>query len=114
MQKVAWPITIVQRPKPGWRAVTKNEFNAIPVMIPGSAIGSTTRNETAPRPKKRKRCTPTAAADPSTMAIAVEIAPAFSDSPRASRISVLSQAAENHFVEKLVTGQPCTFEALNA
>ena len=34
----------------------KNEFSAIPVMIPGSAIGSTSRNETASRPKKRKRC----------------------------------------------------------
>ena len=31
----------------------KNEFRAMPVMIPGSAIGSTNRNETALRPKKR-------------------------------------------------------------
>ena len=29
----------------------KNEFSAIPVMMPGSARGSTSRNEMASRPK---------------------------------------------------------------
>ena len=52
----------------------------MPVMIPGSAIGSTSRNETASRPKKRKRCTPNDAAVPSTSATAVASAAAFSDS----------------------------------
>ena len=37
------------------RLKTKKEFSAMPVMIPGSAIGSTSRNETDSRPKKRKR-----------------------------------------------------------
>ncbi len=35
------------------RRMTKNEFSAIPVMIPGSAIGRTSRNEIASRPKNR-------------------------------------------------------------
>ena len=42
----------------------------MPVMIPGSAIGRTSRNETASRPKKRKRATANAATEPSTSAIA--------------------------------------------
>ena len=55
MQKVAWPITIVQSEKPHAAEREKNEFSAIPVMIPGSASGSTSRNEIASRPKNRKR-----------------------------------------------------------
>ena len=52
MQKVAWPITIVSSPKDSALKLM-NEFSAIPVMIPGSAIGSTSTSETASRPKKR-------------------------------------------------------------
>src|SRR5207237_10830883 len=65
MQKVPWPTTIVQSEKVvnGQRAQkVKNELSAIPVMIPGSAIGRTSRNETASRPEKRKRWAAKAAA----------------------------------------------------
>ena len=52
----------------------------MPVMIPGSASGSTRRNETASRPKKRKRATANAAIVPSTSATAVVRAPTLSES----------------------------------
>src|SRR5437588_5828962 len=113
MQKVAWPMTIVQSESEMW-PVTKKEFSAIPVMIPGSAIGSTTRNETTSRPKKRKRLTAKAAADPSASAIAVATSPARTESHNAERISELRHAIPNHLVENWVIGQPCTFVALNA
>jgi len=66
MQKVEWPITIVQSDglRPWTGLFVKNEFNAIPVTTPGSAIGRTSRNVIASRPKKRKRLTAVAAARP--------------------------------------------------
>jgi hypothetical protein len=86
MQKVAWPTTIVVNDRLiSWKA--KNEFSAIPVMIPGRARGSRITSETTSRPKKRKRCTANAASEPSTIAIAVAIAAARSDSHSASRIA---------------------------
>ena len=54
MQNVAWPTTIVQRPKVCPQYV-KYEFSAIPVMIPGSAIGRMNRNEIIVRPKNDAR-----------------------------------------------------------
>src|SRR5512132_3535666 len=113
MQKVAWPTTIVHRPKVLCQK-TKNEFSAMPVRIPGSAIGSTSRNEIASRPKKRKRCTANAAADPSTIATSVAVTPALSDSQSASCMSGSWIAGENHFVESPEIGQPCTFDGLKA
>ena len=92
----------------------KYELSAMPVMIPGSAIGSTSRNETASRPKKRKRCTPNDAAEPSTSAIAVASAAALSESQSACCMSPLWIAGPNHFVEKPSIGQLCTFDELNA
>src|SRR3954452_13794061 len=112
MQKVAWPMTIVVREKltlPN----AKNEFSAIPVMIPGSASGRTSRNDTASRPKKRKRCTANAAIVPSASAIAVAISPARTDSHSASRISEFENVDENHFVDSPSSGQLCTFDGLN-
>ena len=79
-------------------------------MIPGSASGSTSRNETVSRPKKRKRCTANAAIEPSTIAIVVEISAARTLSHSALRISSLWNVEENHFVERPAIGQLCTFE----
>ena len=93
---------------------TKNEFSAMPVMIPGSAIGSTSRNETDSRPKKRKRWTPNAAIEPSTSAIPVASAPAFSESQSACCRASSWIAGENHFVVSPAIGQLCTFDALKA
>ena len=56
MQKVAWPTITVKSPSPtpnGSKMERKVAFSAIPVTIPGSAIGRMTRNETVSRPKKR-------------------------------------------------------------
>src|SRR2546423_3776880 len=113
MQKVAWPITIVQSEKFQPRKV-KNEFSAIPVMIPGRAIGRIRMNETASRPKKRKRWTANAAALPSRRATVVATTAALIERMNASRASWLCQADENHLVEKPAIGQLCTFEELNA
>src|SRR5579864_9403227 len=104
---------IVQRPKLTFQK-TKNEFRAMPVMIPGSAIGSTKRNETASRPKKRKRCTPKAAAEPSRIALPVAIPPALSESQSACCMFGSWIAGENHFQESPAIGQLCTFEELKA
>src|SRR3954469_6896254 len=113
MQNVACPITIVQYEKSmpqNW----KNEFKAMPVMIPGSASGSTSSSETASRPKKRKRWSANDAAVPSSIASVVATNAAFSDKAKALRISSLCQVLENHFVDNPSSGQPCTFEGLNA
>ena len=91
-----------------------NELSAIPVMMPGSASGSTNMNEIASRPKKRKRSTANAPIDPSRMAVAVANRPARIDSHSAWRISALCHVEENHFVEKPGIGQLWTFDELNA
>ena len=98
MQKVAWPTMIVHRDRliPLNR---KNDCRAIPVTMPGRAMGSTRRKETVSRPKNRNRCTAKAAADPSRRAIIVERRPAFTDNSRASLTSESCQAIENHFSE---------------
>src|SRR5919202_3718087 len=113
MQKVAWPTMIVVSAK-STPANVKREFSAIPVMIPGSASGRTSRDETVSRPKKRKRATAAAAADPSTSAIPVAANAALSERPSAWRIASLCQADENHLNEKPPIGQLCTFDGLNA
>ena len=46
MQKVAWPITMARTPN-GTPNVSIADRSAIAVTIPGSAIGSTSRNDTA-------------------------------------------------------------------
>ena len=54
MQKVAWPTTIVKQPER--EADLRNVVErAMPVTMPGSAIGRTTTNEIDSRPKKRWR-----------------------------------------------------------
>src|SRR5712691_744340 len=116
MQKVEWPITIVHNEgvSPWMGLLLKNEFNAIPVTTPGSAIGSTSRNVIASRPKKRKRLTAVAAAVPSTSAIAVANPAALRDRTSAVRASSLCQAVWNHFVLNPAMGQLWMFEELNA
>ena len=52
MQKVAWPMAIVSRPSDTPSTCVKVELSAMPVTIPGNAIGRMTRNDTASRPKK--------------------------------------------------------------
>ena len=52
----------------------KAERSAMPVMMPGSAIGRMTSSEMVSRPKNFVRDTAAAQSVPSTSAIAVEIA----------------------------------------
>src|SRR4051794_32304849 len=116
MQKVVWPITIVQ--SDGVRLCTglllKNELRAMPVTTPGSAIGRTSRNVTASRPKKRKRLTAAAAAVPRTTATAVARAAVFNDSTSASRASWFCHAVWNHLVLNPAIGQLWMFDELKA
>src|SRR6266542_1408592 len=112
MQKVAWPTTIVHsdRLRP---LKAKKALSAMPVMIPGSASGSTTTNETTSRPKKRKRCTAKAAAEPSRIATAVA-SPALTDSSSEARTSGFRQVSENHLSENPGIGQLWMLDGLNA
>ena len=114
MQNVAWPMTIVssERLIP---AKLKAEFSAMPVMMPGSASGSTSserdglaaeeaeavhaeRRRRAEHERDRRREQP----------------PALSDSTSAARTCGSFQATVNHFVLSPWIGQLCTFELLNA
>src|SRR5919201_3993185 len=113
MQKVAWPITIVQIEKLS-PAKTKNELSAIPVMIPGSAIGRSSRNETDSRPKKRKRWIAKAAIEPSTSAIPEARRPTSTESRSDERTSGLCQATENQCVVQPGMGQLWMFDLLKA
>ena len=89
-------------------------FSAMPVTIPGSAIGRMTRNEIASRPKKRYRETAIAASDPSTSAIRVAPRAAFKETSNASRTPGLSIARPNHFVVSPSSGHTSERRSLNA
>ncbi len=98
MQKVAWPTITVNRPRPtpsGARTVPKAELRAMPVTMPGSAMGRTTTKDTVSRPKKRCRATANAMSVPRTSAIAVAPRPAFTDTHRAPRAPELSRATDH-------------------
>src|SRR3954464_8530314 len=116
MQNVEWPITIVHSDGVRWWTglLPKNELSAIPVTTPGNAIGRTSRNVIASRPKKRKRLTAAAAAVPSTSATSVASPAALSESTSASRASWSCHAVLNHFVLNPAIGQLWMFDELNA
>src|SRR5438067_2754247 len=92
----------------------KNEFSAIPVMIPGRASGRTSTKDTASRPKNRKRCTANAAAEPRRSAIALASNPAFTDSSNADRTCGSCHVDENHRVVHPGIGQLWMLDVLNA
>ena len=94
MQKVPWPITIVQSEN-GMPEIWMNEFRAMPVTTPGSAIGSTSSSDTDSRPKKRKRATANAAALPSRIAISAASEAAFErQHERGADLRVVEHRAE--------------------
>ncbi len=84
----------------------------MPVMIPGRAIGSTSKNDTDSRPKKRNRSIANAAIEPSTSAIAVVAAPTFSERKNDERASGLCQATRNQCSVQPGIGQLWMFELL--
>ncbi|MCY1556730.1 hypothetical protein D9M68_935050 [compost metagenome] len=72
-QKVAWPTTMVQ--KPGLTSMSlKAESRAMPVTMPGRAIGRISMVVNASLPKKRSRFRAAAVSVPSTIAMTVAIA----------------------------------------
>src|SRR4051812_6935507 len=88
-------------------------LSAMPVTMPGSAIGSTSANDSVSRPKKRNRCTASAASDPRTSDRTVAPIPTCSDRIRALRSSGLENAAEYHEVVQFVMGHDWARSALN-
>src|SRR5215831_5163142 len=86
----------------------KKELSAIPVITPGSAIGSTSRKEMPSRPKNLKLCKLYATAEPSTSAMPVASRPTLTDSRNAALTVGSCQATENQWVVKLEIGQLCT------
>src|SRR5215472_6056566 len=113
MQNVVCPMTMVQNDSEMLTKV-KNEASAIPVMIPGSASGRTSRKEIASRPKNLKRYRAYATADPRSRAIAVATRPTLTDSSSALRTAGSCHATLNQCREKLEMGQLSTTEPLNA
>ena len=70
--------------------------SAMPVMIPGSAIGRMMSSEIASRPKKRVRASAPATSEPRTTAIAVAHVAALSERRIACQTSSRSHATANH------------------
>src|SRR5258705_13755047 len=97
MQNVVCPMMIVVSDNVTLLKL-KNDWSAIPVMMPGSASGSTSNSDTASRPKKRKRCTANAANEPSASAMNVAASPAFTDNHSESRTSWSCHATLNQWV----------------
>ena len=112
-QKVACPIMIVHKEK-FTPVVFIADRSAMPVMMPGSAIGRTSANDTVSRPKNRKRCTANEARVPSTTATAAATSPILIEFSRPSRIPFAFHATSNHFVVKPVGGHACATLVLKA
>ena len=71
MQNVAWAMTTVRKPRSIPSIVRNALLSAMPVTMPGRAIGRRISNETVWRPKKRVRRSASPASVPRTRAIAV-------------------------------------------
>src|SRR3990170_9143686 len=99
MQNVTCPITIVQKPNPT-SASESVERSAIPVTMPGRAIGRTTTKATTFLPKNFARYTAPASRPPSTIATPVEIVATSNESRTAPHMSSSPNATENHLVVK--------------
>src|SRR3990170_7992310 len=95
MQKVAWPMTIVQKLN-GRPSSPMAERKAMPLTIPGNARGSTSRKEMVSRPKNFERYTAPAASDPRMVATSVARPATSRDRLSASQTSDRPQATPNH------------------
>ena len=80
----------------GMSARLKAERSAMPVMMPGSAIGRMTSSEIASRPKNFEPDTAAAQSVPSTMAITVAIAATVTESCSAAHTSGRFQVTASH------------------
>src|SRR3990172_4133471 len=101
--KGPWLITIVQNENGTCpRGIAGRR--AMPVMIPGSAIGRMMTKDTADFPKKRVRHTAAAARVPRIRAMAVAVNATRIERLRALRTSGLFHATENQWVVRLGGG----------
>src|SRR6266498_3713085 len=113
MQNVAWPTATVNAEKP-MAAVLIVALRAIPVTMPGRAIGSTNRKEMDSRPKNENRWIARAAREPSRIATIVAPNPTWTDRTSASIRSPLARATPNQSVVKRSIGQAWARSALKA
>src|SRR6185503_2798820 len=98
MQNVAWPSTMVQIEK-SIPMMSKAERSEMPVMMPGSAIGSTNSSEIVSRPKNLARDRAAAASVPKMRARTVAMAATLSESQSGGQMSGRSNhATANHLV----------------
>src|ERR1043165_2789669 len=107
MQNVAWPMMTDSRPLPrpiGSATVWNALASAMPVTMPGSAIGSTTSRDTALRPKNLYRPTANAIIAPSSGALPAAPRPVRTDVHSADRAPSLSQAEPHHLPVHAVGG----------
>ncbi|MCY1455369.1 hypothetical protein D9M71_725000 [compost metagenome] len=81
------------------------ESRAIPVMMPGRAMGRISISEMLSLPKKSRRYSAPAARVPRIMAISVATAAIFTDSTMASSTSLRWAAMKNHFRVKPCNGK---------
>ena len=89
-------------------------FSAIPVTMPGSVIGNTTRKLTVFRPKNSYRWTANAAIVPNTRAIAVAPRPTTTEFTSDFHMPSLFQASTHHAHVNPVGGNANVREELNA
>ena len=113
MQNVAWPATTVQSDGVMFR-YSIAESRAIPVTMPGSAIGSTKSSEIAFLPKNRNRESAKAMQVPRRSASAAARRPTVSECTSASRANWSPHASRNQCVVKSDTGQVGILDAPNA
>ena len=88
-------------------------FSAIPVTMPGSAIGSTTSRLTELLPKKSNRCSASASSVPSSSAMPVATLATSTLVSTASRAPCERQARPHHSVVRLSIGQVIAWLGLN-
>src|SRR5262249_46695484 len=94
--------------------VPKVVLRAIPVTMPGNAIGRITANEIVSRPKNWFRATAIDASVPRARAMAVAPSATPMEVTNAARRPVFSNASTTHWVVKPVGGQADVPLALNA
>ncbi len=113
MQNVAWPMITVSRPRS--IPIARNAvLRAMPVTIPGRAIGRMTAKDTASRPKNEKRWTANASSVPRMSATVVAPSAAWSDVVSADRMPTSSIARMNQSSVRPSIGHRLNGAALNA
>ncbi len=98
----------------GTPSVLNVAFSAMPVTIPGSAIGRSRTNEIVSRPKNLNRWTASAASVPRIRAMIVAPTAAWIDRMIALWSASFSSAAPNHLRVQSLIGHVCARPPLKA